>query len=256
MESKLNQLLRDLPKGTVATQNWLKERGIYRQLTNRYVKSNWLEPFDRGVFIRKGDTVDCFGAIYALQEQLELQVHIGAITALNFKGYGHFLPMNGRETVHLFGVKNDLLPLWFTRHSWERAILYHNIRLFNNSNEIGYTDIDRGSFVVRASSPERAIMEQIRISVSNAAFDHTLELFHGLSSLRPNVVQTLLESCRSVKVKRFFLWAAEYCGHDWVNRLDTSKLNLGSGKRRIYTNGRFDKKYKITVPLNGYSADV
>ncbi|MEK6654555.1 MAG: type IV toxin-antitoxin system AbiEi family antitoxin domain-containing protein, partial [Thermodesulfobacteriota bacterium] len=51
-----------------------------------------------------------------------------------------------------------------------------------------------------------------------------------------------------IKAKRLFLFLAEKCGHAWVNKLDISKVRLGSGKRLIVRGGRLDKKYQITVP--------
>ena len=36
MESKLNQLLKKWPRGTVATAAWLEQQGVYRQLSRRY----------------------------------------------------------------------------------------------------------------------------------------------------------------------------------------------------------------------------
>ena len=52
--------------------------------------------------------------------------------------------------------------------------------------------------------------------------------------------------CR--KVKRLFLWAAESAGHDWFSRLAPERIDLGKGKRSVYSGGRFDAKYQITVP--------
>lgn len=72
----------------------------------------------------------------------------------------------------------------------------------------------------------------------------------GLTTLRPKLVQQLLESCRSVKVKRYFMWLAEYYQHDWVKKLDTGNINFGRGKRMFIKGGRFDSKYQITVPLD------
>jgi hypothetical protein len=62
------------------------------------------------------------------------------------------------------------------------------------------------------------------------------------------VLQALLEACRSVKVKRLFLWAAESAGHEWFKRLAVDRLDLGKGKRSLYRGGRFDPRYRITVP--------
>jgi hypothetical protein len=63
------------------------------------------------------------------------------------------------------------------------------------------------------------------------------------------LVQQLLESCASVKVKRLSLHLAEKHGHPWLNQLDQTKISLGSGKRVLVPGGRLDPKYLITVPV-------
>ena len=70
----------------------------------------------------------------------------------------------------------------------------------------------------------------------------------GLVTLRPSLVQTLLETCSSIKAKRLFLFLAEAMNHAWVKRIHLSNVRLGEGKRVIVKNGRFDSKYNITVP--------
>lgn len=68
------------------------------------------------------------------------------------------------------------------------------------------------------------------------------------TTLRPTLVQELLESCRSVKVKRLFMHLAEKSSHPWIEQLDRAKIDLGKGKRVVVAGGRFDSKYGITVP--------
>jgi len=41
---------------------------------------------------------------------------------------------------------------------------------------------------------------------------------------------------------------AEKAGHQWVQYLDVSKVNLGSGVRSLTKDGAYVSKYKITVP--------
>jgi len=72
----------------------------------------------------------------------------------------------------------------------------------------------------------------------------------NLVALRPDIVQGLLAECQSVKVKRLFLYMAEKHEHAWLSNLDLSKVDLGKGKRVIISNGRYDRKYQITVPAN------
>jgi hypothetical protein len=80
------------------------------------------------------------------------------------------------------------------------------------------------------------------------SYEEARLLMEGLTTLRPKVVQGLLEKCASVKVKRLFMYLAESCKHAWVQRLDLAKIDFGQGKRMLVRGGRLDPKYKITVP--------
>ena len=62
------------------------------------------------------------------------------------------------------------------------------------------------------------------------------------------MVQSLLVICRSIKVKRLFMYMAEKQEHSWVSELEPSRIDFGKGKRMIVPNGRYDRKYGITVP--------
>ena len=248
MESKINQLLQKWPRGAVATSSWLEQQGVYRQLSRRYAASGWFQPFGHGAFVRSGETVDWLGGLYALQRQLELSVHAGAGTALSLKGLGQYLPLNGKATVLLFGEQRVKLPAWFAKHAWGAPLHYRCPTLFAKPVPTSFTEVEHDGFSVRVSAPERAILEELHLATTNAAVDEAFELMEGLGTLRPHVLQPLLESCRSVKVKRLFLWSAETAGHDWFKRLELHRVDLGKGKRSLYRAGRFDAKYQITVP--------
>lgn len=69
-----------------------------------------------------------------------------------------------------------------------------------------------------------------------------------MSGLRPKVVQSLLENCNSVKVKRLFLFMAEKAGHAWLKYLNLGLIDLGSGTRSLVKKGAYVQKYNITVP--------
>jgi len=256
MESKINQLLKQWPKSTVATGSWLQKHGVYRQLARRYAASGWIQSLDHGAFMRAGDTVDWFGGVHALQTQLGLSAYAGGSTALSLKGLGHYVAMGDNAVVTLFSERRERLPVWFTRRAWGVRIEYHNRRLFELSEPVGFTDVKHGEFSIRVSAPERAILEVLHLATANDAIVHAVELMSGLNTLRPQLLQVLLEGCRSIKVKRLFLWAAESAGHEWRNRLMTKRLELGKGKRSLYRGGRFDAKYRITVPKQEDSAHV
>jgi hypothetical protein len=91
------------------------------------------------------------------------------------------------------------------------------------------------------------MMEQMSFVKTNSDFEQAYQLMEGLTTLRPRVVQELLVNCRSVKVKRLFLWTAETIGHAWFSRLDLAQVDLGRGKRQLYKGGRLNPKYQITV---------
>jgi hypothetical protein len=61
-------------------------------------------------------------------------------------------------------------------------------------------------------------------------------------------VQTLLESCSSIKAKRLFLYFADTYNMPWFQKLDIKNIDLGKGKRQVAANGILNKKYQITVP--------
>jgi hypothetical protein len=256
MKTKINHLLMQWPKGTVATSPWLFKHGVSRQLTRRYTESGWIESIGRGAFLRTGDAVDWLGGVYSLQTQLGLSVYAGGGTALSLNGLGHYLPLGAETAVTLFSEPREKLPAWFTQRAWGVHLRHHRLRLFESADPVGFTEIKRGEFTCRISAPERAILEVLHLANTNDAIAHAVELINGLSTLRPPILQNLLVGCRSIKVKRLFLWAAESAGHEWVSRLSTERLDLGKGKRSLYRGGHFDPKYRITVPKQEEAAHV
>ena len=256
MDSKINQILKQWPKGTVGTVAWLDEHGVYRQLARRYLSSGWLQSFGRGAYLRAGDSADWFGGLYALQRERGLSIYAGASTALAVKGLSHYLPLGDKAEVFIFSEHRKTLPGWFGKHDWGVPIQYHCPKLFERSDASGFTEVKRDGFSVRASAPERAILEVLHLAMNNEAIEHSVELIDGLSTLRPQVLQELLEACRSVKVKRLFLWAAEAAGHDWFAKVALDRVDLGKGNRQLYHGGGFDAKYRITVPKRKGSSSV
>jgi len=246
--TKLNRLLREWPNGTVAVQSWLTERSVSRQLAEAYRKTGWLERFARGVYVRAGEQVEWTGAVYALQHQLGLTVHPAAKTALQLHGLGHYLVVGTGGPATLFGVPGEKLPSWFREHDWGVRVRYTATNLLPASFASGLTTRDMGTFSLTVSAPERAALELLRLVPHRESYEEARLIFEGLTTLRPTLVQRLLEACRSVKVKRLFLHLAETSGLPWFSKLDLHRVDLGRGKRVIVKGGQFDTKYQITVP--------
>lgn len=246
--SKLNRLLTAWPQGAVAVSRWLEAQGAYQQLVHEYEKSGWIRRIGHGAYVRAGDSVEWSGGLHALQEQLKLPVHAGAKTALQMQGYGHFLPMGKGGTVSLFGSPGTRLPAWFRQYDWGVALRYTTTTLFADDPNTGLTKKELATYAITVSAPERAIMEALYLVPEEESFEEAALLMEGLTTLRPRLVQSLLEQCHSVKVKRLFMVLAEACNHAWVKKLDLSKVDFGKGKRMIVKGGRLDTKYNITVP--------
>jgi len=246
--SKINQLLKKWPTGAVAVLSWLEQQGVYQQLIHEYEKTSWVRRVGRGAYVKAGDKVEWPGGLYALQEQLGLPIHAGGKTALSMQGYAHYVPMGKGTTVVLFGPPNVKLPLWFKQYRWGGKIRYATTNLFVSKGEHGLTQKEMSFYSVTVSTPERAMLEVLYEVPKRESYEEATLLMEGLTTLRPRLVQTLLEHCASVKVKRLFMVLAERCKHVWVNKLDLSQVEFGKGKRMLLKGGRFDSKYSITVP--------
>jgi hypothetical protein len=92
------------------------------------------------------------------------------------------------------------------------------------------------------------ILEYLDELPKSSSYAEAKEIMENMISLSPSMVQNLLESCTSLKVKRLFLHLGEKINHPWFKKLNLDVIDLGSGKRVIFENGVLDKKYNITVP--------
>lgn len=248
--TKLNQLFESWPANTVAVYPWLEKKTVSRQLVSTYKKGGWLRSVGRGAFVRLGEEVGWTSALYALQEQLHLPIHAGGKTALQLKGRAHFLSLGKRPQVFLFGSRLAKLPSWFQQNDWGASIEYLMTNLFTERTENGLATHDLGTYSISISAPERAIMEVLSLVPQRQSFEEAGLLMEGLTTLRPMLVQHLLERCSSIKVKRLFLFLAEHYRHAWVGKLNLSRVNLGAGKRLVVKNGCFERKYQITIPAS------
>jgi hypothetical protein len=254
-KGKINLLLQKAVPGTVLTMAWLAEQGVSKDLVRKYVASGWLERIGRGAYMRTGDSVDWKGALFSLQAQLRMSVHVAALSALRLKGLGHDLPMGKDSTIQLFSDGVERLPTWFFEAKWDTSIEHRSLRLFDSEN-LSLTNVTHKSFSIYTSSPERAALELLYCVKSNSDFDAAREVFAGLGTLRPTEAQRLLEACGSVRVKRTFLWMAKDCEHLWAKYLNPDHVDLGSGKRVVYPGGMLDRNFQITVPKKKEPTDV
>lgn len=243
--SKLNYLLQYWPKGAVVTDRWLKQLGINKDLKHSYIRSKWFSSIGHGAVIRTGDNVTWIGGLFTLQDQLHIPIHISGKTALELRGAAHYIKFDNK-TVNLCIKKRTTVPKWFKNYKW--GIEFKITSSDFLPDNLAIEQIIQGEFMINISSPERAILELIHFVPDKQSFEESYLILENLISLRPLILQSLLEQCKSIKVKRIFLFLAEKLSHPWFDRLDLSKISVGRGKRSITKDGIFDSKYQITIP--------
>jgi hypothetical protein len=243
---KLNQRLNAAPVGAVLTSAWLKGQGISSRLADYYASSGWLHRVGDGAFTVQSETPTWLGAVFGLQQKSK-SFHPGGRTALELSGLAHFLPLGDGHPVYLFSRAGDRLPAWFKGLAWFSRVRHVSTNFL--PQELGLREHREGALTVTVSAPERAALEFLQhLTLDDAGYEHANLVFEGLGTLRPGLVQSLLEACASIKVKRLFLHLAEKQAHPWFNQLDLTKVSLGSGKRVLIPGGHLDPKYLITVP--------
>jgi len=189
--------------------------------------------------------VDWPGAVYALQVQLGLKVHPGAITAFAVRGYAQNVALGKRDVI-LFGDAGTKLPAWFASHPWSQRVTLVTTNVFTKPDKS--TSMVKLDWIeLEVATLERAAFEMMYLVPRRQSYEEALQVMESLTSLRPQVVQRLLECCTSVKTKRLFMHAVEQLDHPWLSRLDLSNVNFGSGRRTIHAGGRLDKKYSLVV---------
>ena len=245
-ESKINMLVQKLPKGLVLLSPWLCAEGYPHELQQRYRKSGWFKSIGKGAMIRTGDELTLSGAISALQNQANASVHIGGRSALELLGLAHYLQVNSTELT-IFAEGQFSMPLWFRKNKLDFEGKLHCSSLFTNK-EIGLVDYMSGELKMKISGAARAVMECLSLTPNQFSLSEAFELMDGLTTIRPVQVQELLENCKSIKVKRLFLYFAEKAGHSWFKYIDLKKIDLGSGNRSLVRDGVLVSKYQLVVP--------
>ncbi len=278
----LNQLHRLLPEGLLADAAWFTRMGYSSSLRGRYVAGGWLEPIVRGVFRRPPHRPGLRGTaplhwqhvVVSLQTVMERPIAVGGRTALEFAGFTHYSPKGGPPEVKLYG--DVAAPTWLGKLPVETEFVFHRARkLFSDGlvadalearkavlmergadgeasldASLHWLPFSQRDWPILLSSPERAVLELLDELPGRETFHQADMLMESLVNLGPERMGRLLRDCRSVKVKRLFLWFAERHGHAWFKRLDLGGIDLGSGKRMLVRGGRLDTRYGITVPRN------
>lgn len=262
---KLKYLIDRVPPGFLVDTKWLrKQADIDPKSIHDYVERGWLERVVRGVYrrpfperARKLADTDWLTPLLSLQWIMNSNVHLGGETALDLAGFAHYLSLDYKARVHLYGDA----PLWLKRLPIKTKFIVHSLALFGD-NPVGIIDqtrsmrpdmqvVDVWRWPLKISLPERAILEALHsMSPNGASFDKLNKMFECLVTLRPDLLTQLLKACRSVKVRRLFFVLADYHQHHWRDDIDESSIDFGSGPRALIKGGVLHPIYRIYVPVD------
>ncbi len=245
-QTKINRLINNWPRGTVMTQNYLTSLGYDANLLRRYRESGWVRSFGTGVFALANDQVDWQGGLFALQHQLNLNVHVGGKTAIEQLGGAHYARF--KNIVYLFAPPKTRLPKWFKQADWQSDVVFKNTAFLPYGLPATFTEVKHKSFSLRVAAMERAVLEMLYFVPDHQGCDEAMKIMDNMLNLRPRLMQGLLENCHSVKVKRLCLYMADKNQLPWTQNLDRERISLGKGKRVVSKNGILDNRYLITVP--------
>lgn len=204
---------------------------------------------DKGVMYRTGDSLSSFAALSCYNEQLNKEVRVAAHSALELFGFNHYIPMG--KPLLMVANPSSAAPKWMSADCFDRIIKPFSSKMFDTPQT---SIVQTAGVDVLASSPEQAFMECLLLAPEQYSYMDLYYIMEQLTSLRADVVQTLLESIKNQRVKRIFLYMAEKAGHYWFDILNLCAINWGTCKLKLTSNGTYIKKYKITIPkeLNEY----
>ena len=246
MATKIQQILKSNPDTKILFGEWLSRQGLDAKSQYAYMKSGWLSRLSKGVYALQGTTPTLMQTISAYNYQLSKECIVGAYTALEMRGYSHYLSM-GKPQAYLFTGKDDKLPTWLTQREWDMTIKYM-VTSFLGDDRKGVEPFVSDGNELLVSSPERAMLECLNLPESSASLLDLYYIMESLTTLRPKLVQSLLETCTSKKVRRLFLYMAEKAGHQWFRTLNLDSIPLGTSRYMIVPTGRYIAKYNMTIP--------
>ncbi len=242
--TKINQALIDWIPGSIHGHYWFKEKGIGTRLAYFYYEQGVLEKVGPGVYSKKNDPVTWQGLVNFLQQELNLSVHISGKTALELQGASHYTNMR-RPRISLVSYEVKELPSWVYKVSQDFELNFKKSSLLSKEEYL-HSQVEQ-KISVSLSQRELAVLELIDELDLKNGFETVENYMNSLMTLRSSVLQEILENCKSIKVKRVFLYLSEKLELPYFYELNQAKIDIGSGKRVVVEGGKLDKKYNITV---------
>ncbi|SME95109.1 type IV toxin-antitoxin system AbiEi family antitoxin domain-containing protein [Pseudobacteriovorax antillogorgiicola] len=243
--SRLNQALSNWNKGELHSLQWLSKFGVSPRSANKYFASGSLKKIAPGIFARPNDQISWQGIVNVLQSDLSMPVHVAGKSALELHGEGHYIPL-GHPIINIVSRNKAQVPSWAISGEFNGELKVKQSSMITSEPELVLYNRDGIDFYI--SSREQAILELIDSLDLSETFETAENYMQGLLTLRSDKVQFLLENCKSIKVKRVFLFLAKKLELPFLKKINLATIHLGSGKRVVTKNGRLDNDFNITVP--------
>ena len=180
MATKIQQILKSNPDTKILFGEWLSRQGLDAKSQYAYMKSGWLSRLSKGVYALQGTTPTLMQTISAYNYQLSKECIVGAYTALEMRGYSHYLSM-GKPQAYLFTGKDDKLPTWLTQREWDMTIKYM-VTSFLGDDRKGVEPFVSDGNELLVSSPERAMLEYLNLPESCWELHTNTQIRYGFLS--------------------------------------------------------------------------
>ncbi len=246
MATKIQQIMEVQPRVSLLFGDWLSRQGLGSKEQYAYMKRGWLDRISKGVYVLQGKAPTLLNVIAAYNKQLDKHCIVGAYTALELRGYSHYLSL-GKPTAYLFTDRFNKIPTWITTREWDMTVKYMTTS-FLGDNLKGVEEMTVGDDALLVSSPERAFLECLNLPEATSSLLDLYYIMESLTTLRPKLLQQLLEACTSQKVKRLFLYMAEKAGHPWFRALKLDSIEIGTSRLMAVPTGKYIAKYNMTIP--------
>lgn len=251
----LRNILNNTPRGVVLTSDYLKQQGASSKLTWWYVHSNWLEKLGNKAYKKVNDKLSWSGLLYTLQTIHQLNIHVSGRTAIAISGKSHYLYFGNDKNISVAVGKNVKIPAWFTHADFipEKFELQKSVLLKDGNIQKYLMSTELDGLQISYSCNELAILEVLSGCRTEHDYEEASQLMESFPYLRSAIVQELLEQSNSIIATKLYLHLAKVHNHGWYKKLDLSKFNLGTGKRRVGEGKFYDKNLQLYVPINqGY----
>lgn len=219
-------LVSHVPSGQPLSVEDLAAYGLGAKHASRLAATGWLRHLGRGTYALPGVNLDRDASLALLVRTIP-GLHVGAKTALNWRGVRHNLAFT--ETLGLWGDKPLRLPPWFVERFPSH---YQATRIFDSAMpaSLGLGPLPVGRPDVPVSMPERALLELLSEVGRRYSLEDARNLVESARNLRPAVLEQLLSHLNRIKVARLASLFADELDLPWAELARRHSIRLGGSR--------------------------